>query len=73
MELSLSSIRKENDKHNSAYAKERDGRVEEFQNIINEKESMLKETIENLKNKENEFKKERAIKDQKLEFLEMQL
>jgi hypothetical protein len=36
-------------------------------------EQQLKEAVEQLKNKDNEFKKERAVKDQKLEFLETQL
>jgi hypothetical protein len=33
----------------------------------------LKESLEALKSKDHEIKKERAIKDQKLEFLDMQL
>ena len=63
MELSLTSIKKETEMQHSAKVKERDGRVEEFQNQMNAKEIMLRETIDNLKKNENEFKKERAIKD----------
>ena len=73
MENALQSVRKENEKHYSIQTKEKDTRVEQFVQQIQDLESQLKEAQESLKNNLNEYKKERAVKDQKLEFLEMQL
>ncbi len=66
METALHSVRKENEKHYTLQSKEKEVKLQSKVCVpkFDELEVALKETTEQLKNKENvEIKKERAVKD----------
>ena len=63
LEVSIAALRKETEKQVNKCTREKDGKVEIFQQQITELEIQLRESSDQVKQKEHEMMKERAIKD----------
>ena len=73
LELTLGILKRETESRISNQSKEKDGRFEQYSQQVQDLEQQLREANDIVKQKDHEYKKEKALKDQKMQFLEMQL